>query len=299
MIPDEPLDTINTHLTDFNSIGYAHEGFTYADQFLINRFERPFTVEMEQYRGYLDLILVNMKVNPPWIYVDIFLADQLPESSQALYSVELDLDEDGRGDIFVQAAMPKDFDWTVSGVIVFQDTDGDVGGENPLISDPPDENLTGYETILFEEGIGDDADLAWVRRNPENETSIQIAFKGSVAGGGGFLWSIWADEGLRDPGLSDYNDRFTFAEAGSPYPKHDYHPIQDVYLVDSTCISWYGFKPVGDELGLCQVYYEEGPEFGFKACYYIKEPTVICLSTCYISCPDLPVGYWCESCKMP
>lgn len=44
MIPDEPLDTINTHLTDFNSIGYAHEGFTYADQFLINRFERPFTV---------------------------------------------------------------------------------------------------------------------------------------------------------------------------------------------------------------------------------------------------------------
>ena len=255
---------------------------------------------MEQYRGYLDLILANVMVNPPWIYVEVFFAEELPESSQAVYSVDLDLDKDGRGDILVQAAMPADTEWAVSGVSVFQDTDGDVGGELPLLSDPPDESLTGYETLLFNSGQGDDADLAWVRRNPEDDTSLQIAFKGSVAGEGGFLWSIWADEGLMDPGLFDYNDRFTFQEAGSPYPKHEYHPIQGVYLVDSTCRSWYGFKPVGDEIGLCQIYYESGPEKGWKLCSWYSDTFFVCSDVCMKSCPpDLKFPYFCNECTLP
>jgi len=301
MIPAEPAENkINTYVTDFNSIDYAHQGITYGDQYPINRFERPFTVEMEHYRGYLDLILVNMKVKVTWIYVDIYLADKLPERSEANYAVELDLDKDGRGDILVQAAMPTDAEWTVGGVSVFQDTDGDVGGENPLFSDSPDENLTGYETILFEEGRGDDADLAWVRRNPEDDTSLQIAFKGSIAGEGGFLWSIWADEGLKDPGLFDYNDRFTFEEAGSPYPDHEYHPIQGIYLVDSTCRSWYGYEPVGNEIGLCQVYYESGPGRGWKLCYWVTDTFFVCSDVCMKECPpDLPSGYFCNECTMP
>jgi len=64
---------------------------------------------------------------------------------------------------------------------------------------------------------------------------------------------VWADEGLNDPGMFDYNDRFIFEDAGSPFPDHEYHPIQAVYLVDSTCISWCGFNPEGDELSLCQM----------------------------------------------
>ena len=90
-----------------------------------------------------------------------------------------------------------------------------------------------------------------MRRNSQDDTSLQIAFKGSIAGDGGFLWSIWADEGLKAPGLFDCNDRFTFEEAGSPYPDHKCHPIQGIYLVDSTCRPYYGFTPSGDEPGLC------------------------------------------------
>jgi hypothetical protein len=307
MIPGEPTELSNTFVTDFNSIDNAHQGFTYGDQYLINRFERPFTVEMKEYRGYLDLILANMKVNLPWFYIDIYLADVLPEQSEALYSIVLDLDEDNRGDIIIQALMPEGSDWTVDGVWILKDSNEDVGGIQPLISDPPDENLTGFDTVIFEEGRGADPDLAWVRRNPADETSIQIVFKQSIPGGGGFLWSVWADEGLNDPGLFDYNDRFIFEDAGSPFPDHEYHPIQAVYLVDSTCISWYGFDPEGDELGLCQMHIEERPENGSngsngsKVCYFVKPPAPVvrCLPTCYASCPDIPADWWCEGCKLP
>ena len=57
MVPEEPFNNkINTYVTDFNSINFTHQGITYGDIFLMNRYERPFTVEMEEYRGYLDLI---------------------------------------------------------------------------------------------------------------------------------------------------------------------------------------------------------------------------------------------------
>ena len=115
---------------------------------------------------------------------------------------------------------------------------------------------------------------------------------------------VWADEGLNDPGMFDYNDRFIFEDAGSPFPDHEYYPIRAVYLVDSTCISWYGFDPEGDELGLCQMHIEEGPENGSngsKVRYFVKPPAplVRCFPTCYASCPDISADWWCEGCKLP
>ena len=112
---------------------------------------------------------------------------------------------------------------------------------------------------------------------------------------------MWADEGLIDPGF-DYNERSKFEDAGIPFPDHEYHPIQAVYLVDSTCISWYGFDPDGDELGLCQMRrIESGPGNGSQVCYFVKPPAPVvrCLPTCYAKCPDIPAGWWCEGCKMP
>ncbi len=301
MIPGEPTELSNTFVTDFNSIDFADEGFTYSDQFFINRYERPFTVEMEQYKGYLDLILTNMKVNPPWIYAVIYLAEELPETSGAVYSLEFDNDEDGRGDFLVQAAMPPDDQWTVAGVVVLEDGDDDVGGPNPVLADPPeDSNPNGFETVLFEAGQGDDPDLAWVRRSAEDPTSLEIAFKQSLVGEGGFFWTVWADEGLKNPGMADYNDRFTFGEAGSPYPEHKFHPIQAIYLVDSTCRSWYGFEPIGDELGICQIY---TPGEGYNLCYTVilsAVPYTYCSDVCSPECPpNLPVGYSCQKCTLP
>lgn len=307
MIPGEPLELSNTYLTDFNSFDFAGEGFTYGDQYLINRYERPFTREMVDYYGYLDLVLVNLKVNPPWTYAEIFLADDLPEEGEATYSMELDLDEDGRGDILVTALLPTSDEWTVRGVRVYQDVDGDVGGENPLIPDPVVETLTGYEELIFDAGVGDDSDLAWVRRHPEEPAAFEIAYKTDLTQNAGYLWSVIADEGLQEPGMADYNDWFSFPEAGSPYPEHDYHPIQEIYLLDSTCRSWYGYEPEGDEIGLCQQYIEQGPDKGWKLCVTTESGDTRCFDTCQKKCPDLEAlnfsntyfTFSCQPCTLP
>ncbi len=182
MIPGEPGEKNNTYVTDFNSIDFAEEEFTYGDQYLINRYERPFTVEMEEYHGYLDIILANMKVNPPWIYIDVYFADILPDVVNAKYAIEFDVDEDGRGDYLVQAALPAPGEWTTAGVNIFEDQDNDVGGSLPHFPDIDDIASTGYELILFESGLGDDPDQAWIRRNPEENTSLQFAIKNRPCG---------------------------------------------------------------------------------------------------------------------
>ncbi len=301
LVPGEPTEQSNTYVTDFNSIDFAEEGITYSDQFFINRYERPFTVEMQQYRGYLDLILTNLKVNPPWIYAVIFLADELPDVSEAIYSLEFDNDLDGRGDFLVLAAMPPDDQWTVAGVVVLEDTNNDVGGPNPVLTDPPESvSSNGYESILFDAGLGNDPDLAWVRRSSTDPTSIEIALKQELVGAGGFFWSVWADEGLRNPALRDYNDRFTFESAGSPYPDHEFYPIQAINLVDSTCRSWYGLEPVGDEMGICQIY---RPGEGSRLCYtynFGNAPVTVCSDICSPECPeDLPSPWSCQKCTLP
>jgi hypothetical protein len=300
-IPGSPAEKINSFVTDFNSIDYAEDLYTYGDQFIINRYERPFTQGNGEYRGYLDIYRANLRFNPPWFYVEIFLAQPLPESSAALYGIELDLDIDGRGDYLILAGQPATEEWTVAGVTVLEDTNEDVGGVAPLLTEvlPEDWMGDGYDRVVFQEGLGDDPDLAWVRLNPDEPNSLEIAYKADLTGNLGYLWVIWADEGLRDPSLADYNDQFMFEEAGSPYPEHRYYPIQAIYQVDSTCRSWYGYDPVGDEIGICQIY---EPGQGYKLCVTFNlgnTSFTTCGDVCAPECPaELPSGYFCEPCTI-
>jgi len=306
LLPDMPNEAIASYMTDFNSSEFAADQVTYGDQFFINRYERPFTAEMEEYRGYLDIVRANLKYNPPWFYVEVFLAEPLPESSGALYAVELDLDVDNRGDFLILAAQPSGEDWTVEGLTVLEDSNEDVGGDLPLLTEelPADLAGDGYDREVVREGRGDDPDLAWIRRNPEDPACLEFAFKDELTGNTGFLWNAWSDEGLRDPALADYNDRFTFEEAGSPYPEHQFYPIQELNLVDSTCRSWYGFQPEGDEVGLCQIY---TPGEGYRLCvsYTFGAGTFTqCNETCLPECPSHPgsvgsITYFCRRCKLP
>ncbi len=296
VFPDTPAEKDNSFVTDFNSSDFAAEGYTYGDQFIINRYERPFTREMVEYRGYLDIIEAKLKFNPPWFYIQVFLAKPLPESSAALYGIELDIDRDERGDILILAQQPVGSDWTVEGVTVLEDSNEDVGGQEPLLTEELAEDQVGdgYDTVIFQSGRGEDPDLAWIRLNPEDPTSLEFAFKAELAGNAGFFWVVWADDGLRDPSMADYNDRFNFEVAGSPYPEHRYHPIQEIYLLDSTCRSWYGLEPVGDEIGVCQA----SPEEGFRLCYmFLTHAGTFCLPECMPECPEeLPSNYYCVPC---
>ncbi|MFO8036626.1 MAG: hypothetical protein R6U57_08405 [Anaerolineales bacterium] len=305
MVPQDPGNMkIRSHLTDVSSIHYAAEGFTYGDQYPINRFERPFTAETMEYVGYLDIVLTNLKTSSPWVYFILHLEEDLPESADVTYGVELDLDEDGRGDYFIAAGLPGSEKWTTRRVRVYKDVDDDVGGPNPLFSDAPAEGLNGYEVIIFDEGQGLDPDLAWVRRDPEAANQLQIAIKDSLVSMEGYLWSVWADGGPQDLTLADYNDRWTFEEAGSPYPEHALYPIKALALVDSTCRSWVGFEPVGTEPGLCQ---GTGEGTGWQICYdYVVNDILTatnCFGECLEECPDLPpdsdrLHYYCKKCTM-
>ena len=251
MFPGEFSDRIDTFLVDYNTVDYADEGITYGDQYRGNIFERPFTAEEMIYYGYIDIIRVNLNVGPTWTYAIVFFAEDLPETSTAKYGLVLDLDENGRGDYLIESDLPTGVAWDVIGVKVYHDLDKDVGGASPMLPDPPTEDYNGYEVLLFDSGEGEDPDLVWVRRNPDVANSIQFAYKTEFIGNTGYMWSAWADDGLRAVNMRDYNDRYTEESAGNPYPGSPLYPIRSIYLFDSTCRSYFGFTPTGKEPGIC------------------------------------------------
>ena len=249
--PGTIKERYDTFVGDYNSIDYAAEGITYGDNYRNNVLERPFTSEVMVYQGSIDLIRVDLKVMETWTYAIIYLAENLPTTGTMKYGLELDLDENGRGDFLIQTSLPTSLEWNVENVQVYEDRDNDVGGTYPMWMDPPNDSLNGYETLIFDSGEGADPDLAWVRRNPDELNSLQIAYKTELVGTGGYMWSAWADDSYQDLSLRDYHDHFSEESAGSPYPGSPLYPIKRVYSFDSTCRSYYGFTPKGNEPGLC------------------------------------------------
>ena len=242
---------------DVDSSGTASQHRApYGDSYNINLFERPFTQKEMAYISSLDINTFQITSDADWYYVFITLIGGNPNDPASIdYGVELDKDHDGFGDVLVWAQPPYTTQWTTDGVKVYTDPNHDTGGASPEKSDA---NATtaapypgdGYETVIFNQGQGDDPDLAWVRIDPKNPNVVDFAFKQSLAGPS-FMWGVWADAGLKNPGMFNYNDRFTNAQAGSPIASSQYYPIKAIYAVDNTCRAAYGFKPTGYEPGLC------------------------------------------------
>ncbi len=223
-----------------NSVQRATAGDNYAR----NRLERPFTTDLT-YRSDLDLVHAGISADDIWYYfhLDLFLppaAGALP----ATYAVEFDLEGDGRGDLLVRAAAPGATNWTTDGVQIWSDANDDVGGDRPMESDPAG-SRDGFETLVFNQGVGADPDSAWVRLSPKG---IQIAVMRSVVDDQAFLWGAWADDGINQPGWIDYNDHFSADQAGSLSTA-----LGTVFAVDNTCRMYFGYTPSGSEPGLCAV----------------------------------------------
>lgn len=291
----------NTFVSDFSSLDYAPEKSTVGDYYQMNRLERPFSADEMDYFGDLDITRVELKFASPWFYATFMLTGDLREAGDIYYGLEFDLDSDGRGDFLIWALLPSGLDWVTDGVQVLEDRNNDVGGLVPLQMEDPNTNLDGYETVIFNAGEGDDPDLAWIRRDPEVTSQIQIAFKDSFLGSEGFLWSAWADEGLIDPGLFDYNDQVVLPVAGSPYKDSPEYPLKAVPLVDSTCRSWYGMVPEGDEPGLCTIQQEKTPNGGPKRGWCVPHvqlthggQSLVCLGPCLVECS----GRFCIPCTI-
>ncbi len=227
-----------------------------GESFATNRFERPFNANsMDVYFPDLDITKARLFRDSQWIFVNILLIG--PNSAGGLqggYGAEFDLDLNGRGDVLIMAGKPGPA-WSTDRVRVWKDDNHDVGGAHPIQSDAP-VNGDGYETLVFDQGVGADPDLAWARISPTDPNSAQLAFKRSLINDDdAYLWGAWAmNEATLNPAWFDYNDHFTAEQAGSPLLEvTQYYPIKAFAEVDNTCRWVVGFTPTGTEPGICPV----------------------------------------------
>lgn len=226
-----------------------------SDNFNTGLYERPYTMVNMVYHPDLDLQKIMLSADDTFFFVDLtaFGVNGDTQNLVANYGAEFDTDKDGRGDylLWVYQA-PTSTSWDINGVVLFTDLNNDVGSVKPLLSDTPT-TTDGYETELWPGKPITDPDGAWVRIDPANPASIEIAVKRSLLGNPAtLLWSGWADDNLKAAYLFDYNDSMTAQEAGSPYASSAYYPIGKLALVDNTCRGAWGFKPTGNEPGACK-----------------------------------------------
>ncbi len=228
-----------------------------GDHFTNGKIERPYNANtMDVYFPQLDIDRVVLHTDDAtWVYVVISMVGRDANNSfSGQYAIELDLDQYGYGDLLIVADQPASSDWTTQGVHVYADANKNVGGERPVLEDSAGAASDGFETVLFDQGIGNDADLAWVRLDPGAPNSIQIAFKQSLLSGENtYTAAIWAGTYL-DPALFDYNDHFTHEQAGAANPEIvNFYPIKGISELDNTCREAIGFDPSGIEPGICPV----------------------------------------------
>lgn len=221
-----------------------------------NLLERPFTSQEMLYYPDVDLGRIEISKSSTFFYFTLHLNGLNNELGilAGHYGVEIDLDRDGRGDILLWVIGDGNQEWNIDNVFVYTDSNNDVGGRRPMIADAPGYSGDGYDQLLFSPDDLDDPDAAWKRVDPADASVIQLAIKKSLLKNSTtFLWNGWADNGVSDPAMIDYNDVFTLSEAGSPLSGSANYPLNALYLTDNTCRLAYGFEPTGDEPGVCPI----------------------------------------------
>jgi len=242
--PSQP-GAFTSKLSDRSTAPLAEKQRAIGDSFNRNIFERPFDAQNMEYQPYIDIAPgAELSLDPPWVYVSIFLEDAPPSDAQAVYAVELDLNVDGRGDWLITASTPLNEEWSTKGVRAYLDSNGDVGGETPAQAEDPPYLGDGYETLLFDEGSGIDPDAVFSRILSEPVTTVQFALNHSIiANDRTFMWGVWAFGGSIQPERFEYNDTLTLEEAGSPASPDRYYPLKELSSVDSTCRWVQGIVP--------------------------------------------------------
>ena len=242
--PEQIKDEIDTSIT-------ADDKSALGDSFRLGNLERPFTENDMDYHPEADLIEISLSKGSGFYYFTIEVRSGSEDGGfpSASYGIEFDTDMDGRGDVLLWAEGVDSGDWTVENMSVLRDSNNDVGGSKPVV---PDGNSgDGYDEVLFSNAKMDDPDAAWQRK--EASDKIQLAVKTTLVGASRFIWKVWADSGVADPGQFDYNDAYSESQAGSPDKNSDFYPVGQLYRMDSTCWINYGYELSGNLLGGCDV----------------------------------------------
>ncbi len=168
------------------------------------------------------------------------------------YAFEIDSDLDGRGEWLVLVSHPASKEWSVEGVQAWLDADHDVGGSVSVGADK-DGNGNGYETLLVENGQGNDPDLAWARLSPHNAVTVELAVKRSLLGSDkSYMIGAWAGNQALAPAQFDFNDHMSHEQAGAALIElENFYPIKGLAELDNSCRGAIGFAPSGNEPGSC------------------------------------------------
>jgi hypothetical protein len=220
-----------------------------GDKILDNLYERPFTSKTMLYQPDLNILKVSIAGDADFYYFTITL-DGLDPATKTLtgtYGIEFDRTKTGRGDLLVRAGTLKE-EWSLENVHAYIDQNKDVGGYKPIVGEEGFKG-DGYETEVKLEGDK----VAYARTVPGDPPIVQIAVSKVLMGNAAeFLWGGWADGGVNDPKLFDYNDNFGPDAAGSPINTAKEYPLKGLYSMDNTCRLPFGFEPpMGTVPGMC------------------------------------------------
>ncbi len=226
-----------------------------GDDYYSNKYERPFSQTDMVYYPDLDILKAEISHDDNFYYISITVKGLNPTSGNltGTFGAELDTDLDGRGDFLFYCDVPNFTEWKIDTVHAFKDTNNDVGGALAMRHDASYSG-DGFETLIFSPSKLDDPDGMWCRQRSGGDVKVDLAIhKPLIGNAGAFAWGVWTDLGLKQPGWFDYNDHFTFDQAGSPMAGNSYYPIKEIHSLDSTCRETFGFEPAVEIPGLCFV----------------------------------------------
>lgn len=242
LVPGEPAYAKDQKINDCSTGERIALGATTligsgCDNWNKGKFERPANAADGNYIPAADIVRASMGSNQDWLFMKIELfqtaSGNIPEELTAGF--ELDTDLDSRGEYFIFANGITSNEWTTNGVQVWYDANGDVGGTKP--HSPDGTAGDGFETQLFASGVGDDADLAWVRIDQFNRSSIEFAFKPSLVPENRlFAWWAWSALGNIDPQKMEMVD----SQSDS-----------NIWEIDNTCSWIFNGKPTNLLVNIC------------------------------------------------
>ena len=256
-IPISLPDSSNGVAADFDSSNVLANGFLVGgDRFTFGRFERPFNANtMDTYYAEIDIINTEIFQDEIWMYGRLSIKDLNAGSSKtASYAIEFDTTLNGKADWLILSLKPTSTEWSVDGVQIYKDTNTDIGGTSAYLTDDPLPGGDGFETVIFDQGKGNDPDSAWTRISPTDPNLIEFAIKRSaLESPTQFMVNMWAGYTL-NPAMFDINDQYTHEQAGAADAGLEYfYPIKAVAEIDNSCRIPVGFQPTGNEPGLCVI----------------------------------------------
>jgi hypothetical protein len=213
-----------------------------------------------QYLAQADLVNVKLsREDTLWIYVQYKVNDKISVIPDAIthFLLELDTDLDNRGNYLIITGPPLSTDWETGSVQVLASPDMNIGGIDPVKPDKELSDGRGYYEEIYNNGQGNDSDLAWSRLSKDDPNVVELAFKNTLTGGekGKFIWLPWTDVGMSDWSKFEFNDHFTFEQAGYPLKEDKAnYPLKALWGVDNTCRLASNFTPNGTMPGLCPNY---------------------------------------------